>query len=66
MKIQLEEKVRVGQIYKHVHSDQQIEIMGKAGGKWRAVVLTPKPGVYAGSHKMSEHALAKHFKLIHK
>lgn len=56
--------IKVGQIYKHRHSNQQLLVAGKKGDMWNTKVLTGKPGVYNGSHKMSEYWLLKHFEQV--
>lgn len=56
--------IKKGQIYKAKKSNSQVEIGGKKGGKWLAKVLTDKPGVYNGSHRLAERTLNKQFTLI--
>lgn len=57
-------KVRVGQVYRQKNHKMAVEIFGKAGEKWKARVLTPKRGVYNGSHKLANFTLYKHYNLI--
>lgn len=56
--------IRINQVYKNRVSNMQILIAGKKGGKWKAKVLTEKPGVYAGTHSFAEFTLRHQFILI--
>ncbi len=55
--------IKRGQIYKS-RNGMHIEIAGKKQSKWLGKVLTAKPGVYNGSHKLAETTIKKHFELI--
>lgn len=56
--------VKKGQIWRSKgREDLQIEICGKTRDKWRTRILTNKPGVYHGSHTMSDYTLYKRFNL---
>ena len=57
-------KIKIGQVYKSNRSDLVVEIKGRKGDKFRAVVLTKKAGVYAGSHTFSRKSLYSEFNLI--
>lgn len=59
-------QIKLNQVWKSKLSSFQIVISGKAkeSHKWKTKVLTEKPGVFAGSHTMSEHTLWKKFDLI--
>jgi hypothetical protein len=41
-----------------------VQIVGKKGEKWKAVILTAKNGVYAGTHTLSMKSLYSTFTLI--
>lgn len=56
--------IKVNQIWKSKHSSLQIVITGKKGSLWLAKVLTDKPGVYSGSHRMNRYTLWKQYELI--
>lgn len=55
--------IRKGQIYKQNNMELFVIITGKKGGKWRAKILTEKPGVYRGQHTLSENVLKYRFSL---
>lgn len=58
-------KVRRGQVYQSKRAAHvQVEIFGKSRDKWKARILTPKRGVYAGSHTFSDNSLRANFTLI--
>ena len=57
--------IKKNQIYKeNKHENHQIITVRETGGKWLCKVLTNKPGVYNGTHKMSRRTLEKMFELI--
>lgn len=58
--------IKVNQIYKHKKtSDYQVEIIGKSRrDKWKARILTNKPGVYNGSHTLSAFTIKRQFELV--
>lgn len=55
--------IKKGQVYKSWQNNSYILIDGKKDAKWLAKVLTDKPGVFNGSHKMAERTLHKHYTL---
>lgn len=57
-------KVKIGQIYKSIHSDMQVVVKGKSNDKWKTAILTNKPGVYNGSHTLSNYTIKHKFELI--
>ena len=57
-------EIKKGQIFKAKRSGLQIEVAGKKDSKWLCKILTTKPGVYAGSHRMSEYVLRQQFILL--
>jgi hypothetical protein len=59
-------KVRVGDIYRQKKHKMSVEIFGKAGEKWKARVLTEKPGVYNGSHKLATFTIWKYYEKVEK
>lgn len=57
-------KIQLGQVYRSNNNGLQILVAGKKDAKWLCKVLTEKPNVYNGSHRMSEYVLRKRFTLI--
>lgn len=55
--------IKRNQIWKHSASDFQILVAGKKGRKWNCKVLTERPGVFNGSHTMSQITIWKKFEL---
>ncbi len=60
------ERIRIGQVYVHKRNKMELEVVGKAGAKWKTRVLTIKSGVYNGTHTMAESVIRWHFILIPK
>lgn len=56
-------RVEKGQIWKQKNSNFYLLIAGKKGSKWNTKVLTDKPGVYNGTHKMSEFILKMRYEI---
>lgn len=46
--------IKRGQIWKSKHSDVRVIVTGTSGGKWKAKILTDKPGKYGGSHTLTD------------
>lgn len=61
-------KVRLNQIYQsRRHAHIRVEIVRKAkNDKWKARILTERPGVYSGTHTLAKYTLEKEFTLIEK
>jgi hypothetical protein len=57
--------IQCGQIYRHRKHGEQLLIFREKGDRWKAKVLTAKPGVYAGTHTMLSFILRqKYHRLI--
>lgn len=58
-------KIKKNQIWKSKQSGQQMLIFQKKENeRWLCKVLTDKPDVYAGSHKMHTRTLLRRFELM--
>lgn len=64
MKLSQRIHVRKGQVYKSNRTDTTIQIVGKKGEKWKAVILTDRTNVFAGSHTFSLKSLYMTFTLL--
>ncbi len=57
--------VRIGQVYRSKKSNCQVEIIGKAkSDRWKARILSNKPGVYKGTHSLAIFTIYKNYDLI--
>jgi hypothetical protein len=57
--------IKKGQIYRKKKGGQQLLIFRKVkSSHWQAKVLTDRPGVYNGTHKMLSQVLIKDWELI--
>lgn len=67
MPMSLRIRVRVGQIYRQKRHKVAVEIFGRSGSdKWKARILTEKPGVYAGSHTLANFTIWKYYEQVEK
>lgn len=57
-------EVKINQVYRSKQSGTQVLIAGKKKDKWLTKVLTEKPGVYNGTHTLSDLVLLKRYELI--
>lgn len=56
--------VKRGQIWKQKGHAVTVIITGSNGGRWKAKVLTDKPGVYNGSHTFTQQTLNARYDLL--
>lgn len=56
--------IKLNQVWKQRGHEMSVIISGKAGGKWKAKVLTDKPNVFKGTHKLSHYTLWAKYDLI--
>lgn len=58
-------QIKINQVWRNKRSpDFQVIITGKKNDKFNAKILTSKPGVYNGTHKLARNTLYTKFELI--
>ena len=56
--------IQLNQVWENKLTGTQYMVIGKKKDKFRAVVLTEKPDVYAGSHTFSRNTIWQKMKLM--
>lgn len=59
----MKQTIKLNQIWKQKNHEMRVIIVGRKGGKYRAKVLSDKPGIYKGSHTLASQTLWSKYEL---